>query len=1767
MKIIIYNFYLFYIMKKHKQLTLIILSLFLLSGYHTKADTLSYRKGTYYMRVTSLQAPFIPLCNPSNATSVLSGTDAFKRMCRFSSVHTITRPFTGFNHTGLGDTLNRYFRIDFADTSVNDEFIDSLLTLTYVEIIEKLPQMQTFGTFTFPNDKSANKQWYLDKVKGFQAHDFSTGSGIIIAVIDDAFDMNHEDLKGSYYINTAEKNGIPGVDDDGNGYVDDITGWDPSDNDNDPHNYETNFNLMKYHGTMVTGVIAATPNNFKGIASIAPDVKIIPIKISSDSFSGNPLTHPLEGLMYAIQSPANIINMSWGGKELEFVANSSLMHMLIILAHNSGKLLVASAGNGHKPLLEQTKCIDIGRGKPKWESYTIDTITYSDSARNYPAAFAEVLSVGATSSNDQKACFSDYGTMSNVDIMAPGETMLTTSPFNNYMTVDGTSFSSPMVAGICALVWSLNSSVPMQTVIDRVKNSADNIKDINENIYDKIGTGRVNALDAVLDKQVKAWFSVDKQSGCNGDLFTFTAKSYSGFTYEWDFGDGTGPQSGTAIQPVNILLPLLADEALVNITLKLKNGSGAVVSTYTRSKYILISKCAANTINNKENQWSFANGCGISFSQGIAKSSTTSIPGTVNFTSIYKTNSTTIKYASSSFGINPQLFNYNGNFNILQIKYNWSGKYFTMYSKDSTYSQGEFFNVDSIRTIFISQYDTNAAYANVGLRYAIIRDSTIANTEYIKDDQRGYVIGGPTIADKTSDGAIRVEGGMAFIPRCDNQIWMILRGRSGAYKDSLLVYLMNTSPTLFSITFQKAYYIPPLERTDYIRANRFGTMIVCASKTDSGIVVYDFKRSTGKLTLRYFIEEFGYSNIQPVFSQKGNILYLAHDQGLRQINLNYRNPKDNIVNLYHDNYFKRISANFNPMYGIQLGPDGRLYTNLPSDMYPNKRLGMMAQPDKFFYSSYGSTKDNYLPLAFLFTGGSNTFYGMAEYQHARECNSLTPEMHSTYVACNTIKLTSTGCTPLKQWNYIYNGMPKSRYADEFLLYLDSFPSTGVSMTMIDGGTSVIRFFQKEVLPPNALTASASSSCDRGVPINYKFTHSVLTQTDIFVREWSVTGGEVHRYLGDSSIDVFWNGEGVQGIVKGVVIHPSSGCRDSVMFTVIKKPPVKIQNYSLLGPWRYDSAIINYNSIFYLTLSDTGYRPTYTSYKWFKDGVQLNFSDTAKRILVIEPGTYRLVADGPCGPDSSNKLVVMVICNTSNDLSNTSIPTATYTGATLTFNGQIDITIPSKVTFTNCTIFMKEASWIELSSFDSLYLINTKVIGCSGWLGIRVLGGGMPRPGSNCGYLSMTASSIENAHIAVSAEAGGEVNTTGSRFLNNGMHIAYDPYIFPNNTFNSNNSFGRLKTISCSGCTHPLTLSLKETNPMVYLEGVKDVSFVISKFEGLNTHSISNLSNIEAQSVDNVDLQNISFYNEADYGIYTKNNINSMISGIEFNDQNKYQPPIHQGAGSIKTGIYAETCQSLTIGPYNSFWCCKTGMEWYATSLNLQSSLFENTFKGCNNGLMFAQQVNPRSNTNLSFNVDTTNTRKLLIECNLFERDSLGMVGSGKLMDQGSGAAGVRNKFVDNINWDIATRNHFNYTYYGTTAYIPNSASGLLKNFVNLNTIPNIDFLSNSGGIVTCANSLFVLKDVSENIEDNNNLPFNVRLFPNPVDKGILTILFTDNPEEAIKLQLYNSIGQKLRSEMLNDKENIMNMQHLPPGVYHINMVSNTFRGAYKLIIK
>lgn len=209
----------------------------------------------------------------------------------------------------------------------------------------------------------------------------------------------------------------------------------------------------------------------------------------------------------------------------------------------------------------------------------------------------------------------------------------------------------------------------------------------------------------------------------------------------------------------------------------------------------------------------------------------------------------------------------------------------------------------------------------------------------------------------------------------------------------------------------------------------------------------------------------------------------------------------------------------------------------------------------------------------------------------------------------------------------------------------------------------------------------------------------------------------------------------------------------------------------------------------------------------------------------------------------------------------------------------------------------------------------------------------------------------------------------------------------------------------------------------------------------------------------------------------------------------------------------------------------------------------------NNGILFGQQVNPRTNSNLLLNQDTTYRIQLDINCNLFDRDSLGIVGSGKLKNQGSSFPqnGRRNKFQDNIKWDIAVKDSFNYIHFTNTYYRPNNPSStLLFGLVVLNNTQNISYRPNApvpSNPSPCSNGLQVNK-----LADGSKLAnsFKVILFPNPVDE-ILNIQFTDTPQSMVNLQLFNSIGQNLQTLELKNKENNLHLQNYPSGIYFLKL--------------
>ncbi|NOR67499.1 MAG: S8 family serine peptidase, partial [Woeseiaceae bacterium] len=320
-----------------------------------------------------------------------------------------------------------------------------------------------YKLFLVPNDPNYPELWALDNtgqtggtpdadVDANDAWDINTGSSdVIIAIADTGIDYDHPDLAANMWVNEAEQNGLPDVDDDGNGYVDDIYGYDfagasstvSGDGDGDP-------NDMWFHGTHVAGAAGAVGNNDEGIVGVCWDVKLMALKIFADDFSSSDpvafATDAIEAIQYAVDNGAKIMNASWGGSFY-----SQALYDAIRKAGDAGLIFVAAAGN------------DYGND--------------NDVFPIYPASYDldNIISVMSTDHNDDPAAFTNIGA-SSVDLAEPGENILSTSPMTEhfpmlvfgvakgYATLSGTSLSAPLASGACALIWAEYPTLPNSLV-------------------------------------------------------------------------------------------------------------------------------------------------------------------------------------------------------------------------------------------------------------------------------------------------------------------------------------------------------------------------------------------------------------------------------------------------------------------------------------------------------------------------------------------------------------------------------------------------------------------------------------------------------------------------------------------------------------------------------------------------------------------------------------------------------------------------------------------------------------------------------------------------------------------------------------------------------------------------------------------------------------------------------------------------------------------------------------------------------------------------------------------------------------------------------------------------------------------------------------------------------------------------------------------------------------------------------------------------------
>ncbi len=288
------------------------------------------------------------------------------------------------------------------------------------------------------------------------------GKGIIVAVTDTGIDYNHEDLIDSMWRNPGE---VPNdeIDNDNNGYIDDIVGWDFSVNDNKPFDITTSLVevLLKRgnpgHGTHTSGCIVAGLNNSLGTAGIAPNAKLMALRFMNEWGKGDS-AGAIKAIDYAVANGANIISASWG-TEGEDEGDHALREA-VQRAEKKGVLFIAAAGNGRVT------------GGGAAVGYSNDT----DPKPSYPATYPypNIISVGAIDSAMKLGGFSNFGPKT-VHIAAPGVKIFSTVPGGKYqdtianlgetkVTWDGTSMATPFVSGAAAVIWSIQRDLSWDKV-------------------------------------------------------------------------------------------------------------------------------------------------------------------------------------------------------------------------------------------------------------------------------------------------------------------------------------------------------------------------------------------------------------------------------------------------------------------------------------------------------------------------------------------------------------------------------------------------------------------------------------------------------------------------------------------------------------------------------------------------------------------------------------------------------------------------------------------------------------------------------------------------------------------------------------------------------------------------------------------------------------------------------------------------------------------------------------------------------------------------------------------------------------------------------------------------------------------------------------------------------------------------------------------------------------------------------------------------------
>jgi hypothetical protein len=389
------------------------------------------------------------------------------------------------------------------------------------DILYAEPDYRLELAFTTPNDNRFNELWGMHNtgqtggtadadIDAPEAWDIATAAdSVIVAVIDTGVDYNHEDLSPNIWTNQTELNGDPNVDDDNNGYIDDVRGWDFFAEDNDPMDYYG-------HGTHCAGTIGSVGNNAKGVTGVCWNMKLMALQVSHFDQEGWGIwaSNAAEAIKYAVDNGAKVLSNSWGGS-----TDIQSLRDAVEYSQDAGVLFIASAGN--------------------------DGVD-NDYNPHYPSSCGldNIISVMATDHNDERSIWSpvrssNWG-QTSVDLAAPGSDILSCLPGNNYGYASGTSMAAPYVAGACALVWAANPGMNHWQVKEHILQSVDRPQSL-EGLC--VSEGRLNLYNALTYIPP---FELSKEDSLEGSCLPTRGEIIYTINYKYIWNDPNDPNAPTS---------------------------------------------------------------------------------------------------------------------------------------------------------------------------------------------------------------------------------------------------------------------------------------------------------------------------------------------------------------------------------------------------------------------------------------------------------------------------------------------------------------------------------------------------------------------------------------------------------------------------------------------------------------------------------------------------------------------------------------------------------------------------------------------------------------------------------------------------------------------------------------------------------------------------------------------------------------------------------------------------------------------------------------------------------------------------------------------------------------------------------------------------------------------------------------------------------------------------------------------------------------------